>query len=90
MKGEKCRLIISMTPSDGAYKACYFDEGDANHRMVPVVCWALVEITLPNTTGEPLREFYRAIHGMVLGESGIVDAETAPGFRCYRKSIFTK
>ena len=83
-------MIVSMSSSGGKYKACYNHEGDANHRMVPVVCWALVEVTLPNTTGEPVREFYRVIHGMVLGESGIVDAETVPGFCGYRESIFTK
>ena len=81
-------MIVSMSVSDGSYKACYFDEGE--DRMVKVVCWALVEITLPNTTGELIREYYREIHGMVLGESGIVDAESVPGFRGYRESIFTK
>ena len=83
-------MIVSMTPSEGNYRACFFDEGDVNHRMVPVVCWALVEITLPNTTGEPVREYYRQIHGMVLGESGVVDAESVPGFQGYRESIRTK
>ena len=82
-------MIISMSPSDGTYKACY-NNHEGEDRMVKVVCWALVEVTLPNDIGEPVREFYRVIRGMVLGKSGVVDAETVPGFCGYRETILTK
>lgn len=55
--------IQSICAATEGYRALYKKSAGPMYR--DVVCWAVIEHLLPNTTGEPVQRTRREIHGMV-------------------------
>jgi hypothetical protein len=55
--------IQSICAATEGYRALY--KKPAGPLYKDIVCWAVIELLLPNTTGEPIQRTRREIHGMV-------------------------
>jgi len=80
--------IKNIIPAEKGWKA-EFDNNAEFTIGVALICWALVEVVSETqdkatATRVPVRFSYTEVHGLIVGESGVVeDAETLKHFKRY-------
>jgi hypothetical protein len=70
------RTIVQIIPADG-WSATYRPDEPESEILVPLVCWALVELR-PARTGEAV-----VVLGMIADGKGTGFADSVPGFTKY-------